>query len=218
MPPTTTVANSTSPRTGVRAQVEAGTVHRRRVQQRRQQQGEHDMRIECVDRNARHIRDDPCHRHQQERPRDGSGTAPATAAPPPPPPPARPARPARPAAIPLSHQPHMRRNLAVMSECPHVAELAHHEPTALSETCPECLAAGSHPVQWRMCQECGQVGCCDSSALRHATQHVKDTGHAVMRSLEPGESRRWCMSTVRSSDAWVRQPSAGFLDLDTADH
>jgi len=28
--------------------------------------------------------------------------------------------------------------------------------------------------------------------MRHATEHHKETGHPMMRSLEPGESWRWC--------------------------
>jgi uncharacterized UBP type Zn finger protein len=79
-----------------------------------------------------------------------------------------------------------------MSECTHVTELPRPQPVPLSDTCRECLAAGSHPVQLRMCLTCGLVSCCDSSPYRHATRHFKDTGHAVMRSFEPGESWRWC--------------------------
>ncbi|MFF1684043.1 MULTISPECIES: UBP-type zinc finger domain-containing protein [unclassified Streptomyces] len=79
-----------------------------------------------------------------------------------------------------------------MNECPHVDALPHTEPAPLSDTCLECLAAGSHPVQLRLCLECGHVGCCDSSPLKHATQHFKASGHAVIRTFEPGESWRWC--------------------------
>ncbi|MFD8964509.1 UBP-type zinc finger domain-containing protein [Streptomyces sp. NPDC059568] len=79
-----------------------------------------------------------------------------------------------------------------MSECPHVAELPRPEPAPRGETCVECLAAGGHPVQLRLCLVCGQVGCCDSSPYQHATAHFKETGHAVMRSFEPGENWRWC--------------------------
>lgn len=74
-----------------------------------------------------------------------------------------------------------------MSECAHVAELPRPEPVPLGETCPECLEAGSHPVQLRLCLTCGHVGCCDSSPLRHATGHFRATGHPVMRSFEAGE-------------------------------
>ncbi|MFF0450480.1 UBP-type zinc finger domain-containing protein [Streptomyces sp. NPDC004609] len=79
-----------------------------------------------------------------------------------------------------------------MSECPHAAALPRPEPEALSATCPECLTAGTQPVHLRLCLVCGQVGCCDSSPLRHATAHFAETGHPVMRSLEPGENWRWC--------------------------
>ncbi|MFI2778647.1 UBP-type zinc finger domain-containing protein [Streptomyces sp. ALB3] len=79
-----------------------------------------------------------------------------------------------------------------MSECLHVSELPRPEPAPLGDTCPECLAAGTHPVQLRLCLLCGHVGCCDSSPLKHATAHFEATGHAVMRSFECTESWRWC--------------------------
>ncbi|MER7043983.1 UBP-type zinc finger domain-containing protein [Streptomyces jumonjinensis] len=81
-----------------------------------------------------------------------------------------------------------------MSECPHVAELPRPEPAPQSGTCPECLIAGTEPVHLRLCLSCGHVGCCDSSPLRHATAHFTETGHAVMRSFEPGEDWRWCFT------------------------
>ncbi|GGT39307.1 UBP-type zinc finger domain-containing protein [Streptomyces purpureus] len=81
-----------------------------------------------------------------------------------------------------------------MSECVHVAELPRPEPDPLSETCRECAADGTHPVQLRLCLACGHVGCCDSSVGRHATGHFRSTGHAVMRSFERGESWRWCFA------------------------
>ncbi|MEU0083975.1 UBP-type zinc finger domain-containing protein [Streptomyces sp. NPDC006274] len=79
-----------------------------------------------------------------------------------------------------------------MSECPHVAELPRPEPPPLTETCTECLATGSHPVQLRLCLECGHVGCCDSSPWQHASAHFRETAHPVMRSFEPGQPWRWC--------------------------
>ncbi|MGW1228559.1 UBP-type zinc finger domain-containing protein [Streptomyces sp. NPDC001478] len=79
-----------------------------------------------------------------------------------------------------------------MSECPHVSDLPRPEPAPLAATCPACEEAGTHPVQLRLCLICGHVGCCDSSPGRHATGHFEKTGHAVMRSFEPGESWRWC--------------------------
>ncbi|WP_455355997.1 UBP-type zinc finger domain-containing protein [Streptomyces sp. SYSU K217416] len=79
-----------------------------------------------------------------------------------------------------------------MSECPHVPALPRPEPAALDDTCPECVAAGSHPVHLRLCLVCGHVGCCDSSPLRHASAHFRETGHPVIRSFEAGEDWRWC--------------------------
>lgn len=59
--------------------------------------------------------------------------------------------------------------------------------------CVECLAAGRRDwVHLRVCQECGHVGCCDSSPGKHATGHFQRAGHPVMRSYEPGESWYWC--------------------------
>ncbi|GAA2721598.1 MULTISPECIES: UBP-type zinc finger domain-containing protein [Streptomyces] len=79
-----------------------------------------------------------------------------------------------------------------MIECAHVPGLPRPEPEPLAVTCPDCEAAGSHPVQLRMCLVCGNVACCDSSPYRHATAHFERTGHAVMRSFEPGQTWRWC--------------------------
>lgn len=58
--------------------------------------------------------------------------------------------------------------------------------------CVERLKLGTGWVHLRECLVCGHVGCCDSSAGRHATKHFRHTEHAVMRSIEPGESWRWC--------------------------
>ena len=66
-------------------------------------------------------------------------------------------------------------------------------PTSSPDACPDCLAEGVHSwVHLRMCLQCGHVGCCDSSPRRHADAHYAATGHPVMRSLELGESWRWC--------------------------
>ncbi|MFI9719213.1 UBP-type zinc finger domain-containing protein [Streptomyces sp. NPDC052396] len=79
-----------------------------------------------------------------------------------------------------------------MIDCIHLGELPRPEPAPLGATCPRCAEGGGHPVQLRMCLACGFVGCCDSSAGRHATAHFEETGHPVMRSFEPGQSWRWC--------------------------
>jgi Na+/H+ antiporter len=66
-------------------------------------------------------------------------------------------------------------------------------PQSRPDACPDCLAIGDHNwVHLRMCLDCGQVGCCDSSPNRHADAHYRATEHPVMRSIELGESWRWC--------------------------
>lgn len=61
-----------------------------------------------------------------------------------------------------------------------------------SEGCEECLRLGTPWVHLRLCLTCGQVGCCDSSPMRHARGHAAETGHVVVRSVESGENWRWC--------------------------
>lgn len=62
-----------------------------------------------------------------------------------------------------------------------------------SEGCADCEALGRDDwVHLRLCLECGHVGCCDSSPLKHASAHSRDREHAVVRSYEPGETWRWC--------------------------
>jgi uncharacterized UBP type Zn finger protein len=43
-----------------------------------------------------------------------------------------------------------------------------------------------------MCLTCGHVGCCDQSPGRHATRHVGETKHLLIRSQEPGEDWGYC--------------------------
>ncbi|WBB69824.1 UBP-type zinc finger domain-containing protein [Micromonospora sp. WMMD812] len=76
--------------------------------------------------------------------------------------------------------------------CEHLTGAGAAEPRATQE-CPDCVAVGTADwVHLRACLTCGHVGCCDSSPNRHATKHFEQTGHPVMRSVEPGESWRWC--------------------------
>ncbi|MGW5310586.1 Na+/H+ antiporter [Nocardia thailandica] len=58
--------------------------------------------------------------------------------------------------------------------------------------CAACVAQGLTWVHLRMCLGCGHIGCCESSVGNHATAHFHDSGHPVMRSVEPGELWRWC--------------------------
>jgi uncharacterized UBP type Zn finger protein len=80
-----------------------------------------------------------------------------------------------------------------MSGCNHVEtiDLA-VEPSA--DGCEDCLRTGDRWVHLRVCQQCGHVGCCDSSPNRHATAHHRATDHPIVRSFEPGEEWFWCYS------------------------
>lgn len=77
-------------------------------------------------------------------------------------------------------------------QCAHLAE----EPASVvplsPEGCRACLRDGTTWVHLRVCTRCGEVGCCDSSEGKHARAHFEETGHPVVRSLEPGEVWRWC--------------------------
>ncbi len=79
-----------------------------------------------------------------------------------------------------------------MESCEHLQKTA--QPFAKPRTmgCEECLATGGQWVQLRVCLACGHVGCCDSSAGKHATAHFQQTQHEVMQSFEPGHTWGWC--------------------------
>jgi Na+/H+ antiporter len=76
--------------------------------------------------------------------------------------------------------------------CEHLEDQAECAVPLTPEGCGECLAIGATWVHLRLCVECGNVGCCDSSQYKHASAHFAAEGHPVMRSLEPGEAWRWC--------------------------
>jgi hypothetical protein len=79
-----------------------------------------------------------------------------------------------------------------MPACTHLDQVLVTELPASSDGCEECLAEGGKWVHLRICLRCGHVGCCDDSPGRHATAHHAATGHAIIRSLEPGEDWSWC--------------------------
>jgi monovalent cation:H+ antiporter-2, CPA2 family len=77
--------------------------------------------------------------------------------------------------------------------CAHVQQPAVQLPS--STGCRDCQRVGATDwVHLRMCTACGHVGCCDSSPGRHASAHHAATLHAVMRSMEPGESWLHCFA------------------------
>jgi uncharacterized UBP type Zn finger protein len=78
-----------------------------------------------------------------------------------------------------------------MADCSHLDQI-NDDVAPSSRVCDECVASGSTWVHLRMCLVCGQVGCCDSSPNTHASKHFQSSGHPLMRSVEPGETWRWC--------------------------
>ena len=77
-----------------------------------------------------------------------------------------------------------------MRECEHVKEIKTYTPRA--KGCEECMKMGDKWVHLRVCLICGHVGCCDSSKNKHASKHYHETGHAMMKSMEPGEEWGYC--------------------------
>jgi hypothetical protein len=77
-----------------------------------------------------------------------------------------------------------------MKSCRHLDHVHNVKPA--THGCGECLKLGDSWVSLRMCMECGNVGCCDSSKNKHATRHFHQTRHPIMRSIEPGQPWGWC--------------------------
>jgi uncharacterized UBP type Zn finger protein len=57
---------------------------------------------------------------------------------------------------------------------------------ARSTGCSPCLNTGGRWLHLRMCLTCGEVGCSDESANRHAVKHYEETDHPIVTSREPG--------------------------------
>ena len=95
--------------------------------------------------------------------------------------------------------------------CSHLNWVRESTPTTAG--CAECIAGKGKWVHLRLCLTCGHVGCCDSSKDRHATRHYEETGHPLMRSIEPGESWAWCYTdeTFLAGEwiaAWEEAPAS----------
>ena len=80
----------------------------------------------------------------------------------------------------------------IAAPCEHLEDTDSCAEPRTPEGCEECLRDGTTWVHLRLCLQCGHVGCCDSSEFKHATAHFHETQHPVMRSIEPGETWRWC--------------------------
>jgi len=79
-----------------------------------------------------------------------------------------------------------------MPSCTHLDQVKVLELPAKVDGCEDCLKTGDPWLHLRICLSCGHVGCCDDSPNRHATAHAGETGHALIRSLQPGEDWSWC--------------------------
>ena len=88
-----------------------------------------------------------------------------------------------------------------MSKCKHLDQVK--ITTTSKHVCEDCVKIGDTWVHLRLCLICGHVGCCDSSKNRHATKHFQNAGHALVRSIEPGERWIWC---------YVDQVAAGEME------
>ena len=81
-----------------------------------------------------------------------------------------------------------------MTTCTHLDQITVLELPESVEGCEDCLRAGDVWLHLRICLSCGHVGCCDDSPARHATAHAHQSGHQLIRSLEPGEDWVWCFA------------------------
>jgi len=75
-------------------------------------------------------------------------------------------------------------------ECSHLESIERTSPERFE--CAACLEEATRTVHLRMCLTCGEVACCDSSPGLHARRHFEETGHPLIRSIEPGEQWVWC--------------------------
>jgi CPA1 family monovalent cation:H+ antiporter len=78
----------------------------------------------------------------------------------------------------------------VSRPCEHLEPELHVGPPL--DVCSVCVEIGATWVHLRQCLDCGRTLCCDASPNRHATAHFHETGHPTVRSVEPGETWRWC--------------------------
>ena len=79
-----------------------------------------------------------------------------------------------------------------MATCTHLDQVKVLELPQSVDGCEDCLKIGAAWLHLRICLVCGHVGCCDDSPNKHATAHYHESGHPVIRSLEPNEDWTWC--------------------------
>ena len=76
--------------------------------------------------------------------------------------------------------------------CTHLDQVQVTELPKSVPGCEDCLLIGTVWCHLRICLTCGHVGCCDDSPERHATLHSTESGHPLIRSLQPVEEWSWC--------------------------
>lgn len=74
--------------------------------------------------------------------------------------------------------------------CTHLDQIRDVSPR--TQGCEACAVEGTTWIELRLCLTCGHVGCCEESPGRHARRHFEETGHPIIRSLEPGDDWTWC--------------------------
>ena len=79
-----------------------------------------------------------------------------------------------------------------MAVCTHLDTVTVTELPEAVDGCEDCLRDGGVWLHLRICLQCGHVGCCDDSPGKHASAHFRDSGHPLIRSLEPAEEWSWC--------------------------
>lgn len=81
-------------------------------------------------------------------------------------------------------------NQVAEKDCKHLDEIKVTTPT--TDVCEQCVEQGDIWPALRMCLICGFVGCCDTSKNKHMSQHYKDTGHSIFRSIRLTEGWIFC--------------------------
>ena len=77
--------------------------------------------------------------------------------------------------------------------CEHLQDAPRVAAARTPGGCEECLRDGTPLGASAAVPACGHVGCCDSSIGKPCGRSTSgETGHPVMRSIEPGEAWRWC--------------------------
>jgi uncharacterized UBP type Zn finger protein len=79
-----------------------------------------------------------------------------------------------------------------VAACSHLESIEFTDVPEEIAGCEDCLEIGGRWMHLRRCTSCGRIACCDNSPNRHATAHAAETGHPVIRSVEPNEQWYWC--------------------------